>query len=85
MDAFEVAHVVVGYRNQHSGDGLENRKEERGLRNTIKKEYYFQLTATIQFSFHFILHIAARVILLKDVSDHVVSTFSPPQFLVAIR
>lgn len=29
LDAFDGSHIVVGYGNQHSGDGIGNRREER--------------------------------------------------------
>lgn len=41
VDAFEVAHVVVGCRNQHSGDGLGNRKEEREVKKHHKERTLF--------------------------------------------
>lgn len=47
LDIIEVTHVVEGYKNQQSGDGNGNRKEERGLRNHIKEEHGSPSTATI--------------------------------------
>lgn len=83
LDAFEGPHLVVGYRNQHSGNGIGNRKEDRGLSNTIKKEYYFLLTATIHFSLYFIICIAT-VMFLKGISNHVISAWVLHSFLLQL-
>lgn len=76
LDAFAVAIQQKDIRT--STQVMELGTEERGLRNTIKKEYYFLLNASVHSSLNFILHIAARVIFSNNISDHVISVYSPP-------
>jgi hypothetical protein len=52
LDAFEVGHVETRCKLA-PGDRAGNRQKERGLRNTVKEECYFLLTATACFSLTF--------------------------------